>query len=240
MIIGSRGVIAVDKNEYIQRNRSDRRRSLSDKVEILEEIDRLLEPEEQRRLSDRVRILEDLDQLFKDKSRWTKGCFARNFYGKRVASRSYDASSYCLLGGLRFLERRYSPLVLDCTLNSLRHLANRMMPNLGIRIKTDKMLDAGHCIMKFNDARQTTFAHIKRLISRALQQAREGSQVQMPKPLHDTKRALTKANPMKSVDKRDQRSKKERLSVGSVVSKPEPIVKPQQDEKHVARGTYSL
>lgn len=225
--------------QYIQRNRSDRRRSLSDKVEILKEIDRLLEPEEQRRFSDRVRILEDLDQLFKDESRWTKGCFARNFYGKQVASRSYDASSYCLLGGLRFLERRYPPLALDSTLNSLRHLANRMMSNLGIRIETDKMLDARHCIMKFNDAKQTEFVHIKRLISRALQRAGKGSQVQMPKPLRDTKQALTKANPFRSVNKRDQRKRKNRLSAGRVVLKPEPAVKPQQSEKRVARGTYS-
>ena len=124
--------------QYLQRNRSHRRRSLSDEVEILKEIDRLLEPEEQRRLTDRVRILEDLDQLFKDESRWTKGCLARNVYGKQVASPpSSDASSYCLLGGLQFLERRYPTLVLDYTLNSLRHLANRMMSNLGIRIETD-------------------------------------------------------------------------------------------------------
>lgn len=229
----------VKSIQYIQRNRSHRRRSLLNEVEILKEIDRLLEPEEQKRLSDRVRILEDLDQLFKNKSRWTKGCFARNFYGKRVASRSYDASSYCLLGGLKFLKRRYPPLVLDYTLNSLRHLANRMMPNLGIRIEADKMLDAGHCIMKFNDAKQTEFVHIKRLISRAIQQARRGSQVQMPEPLRDTKQALTKANPMKSVDKRDQRRTKERLSVDRVVPKPEPIAKSQQREKQVARCTYS-
>lgn len=233
----------MDKNEYIQRNRSDRRRSLSDKVEILEEIDRLLEPEEQRRLSDRVRILEDLDQLFKDKSRWTKGCFARNFYGKRVASRSYDASSYCLLGGLRFLERRYSPLVLDCTLNSLRHLANRMMPNLGIRIKTDKMLDAGHCIMKFNDAKQTEFVHIKRLISRALQHTRKDIAGQAADIRHRTDQSVVKANPSRTLYKRDRRKKQ--LHPRPVISNDTNVTRkvththsPNSDEEYGAVKAY--
>ena len=229
----------MDKNEYIQRNRSDRRRSLSDKVEVLEEIDRLLAPDIQRSLSDKVEILEELDRLLEHEARWTKGCWARNLKGKPVKINSYEASSYCLLGGLGSLKKRYPHEIVVDTLDLLRHLANRMMANLGIDIKSDNILDPVHCVTRFNDAKQTEFVHIKRLISRALQQARKGSQGQMPKPLHDTKRALTKANPMKSVDKRDQRRKKERLSVGSVVSKPEPIVKPQQDEKHVARGTYS-
>ena len=106
-------------------------------------------------------------------------------------------------------------------------------------METDKMLDTGHCIMKFNDAKQTEFIHIKRLISRALQQAREGLQRQTRNSLRDTKRTLTKANPMKSVDKRDQRKRKEPLSVDRVVPKPEPIVKFQHHEKQVARCTYS-
>jgi hypothetical protein len=57
------------------------------------------------------------------------------------------------------------------TFDLLRHLANRMMPNLGINIKTGNMLDGVYCITRFNDAKQTKFAHIKQLISRAIRQA---------------------------------------------------------------------
>jgi hypothetical protein len=90
---------------------------------------------------DRIAILKDLDRLFKDESRWTKGYWTRNSDSKRVALNSHDVSSYCLLGGLGSLRRQYTRAVVADTFDLLRHLANRMMPNLGINIKTGNMLD---------------------------------------------------------------------------------------------------